>query len=135
VRASAPGKSEVTIKVTLPRERGQLVVRVPPLEDVRETKKLGKAMGAAGLLLTVGGGIVGTSIAVRCGGFFRDTCDAANGLSDGDRASALRSLQTQAWISNAAVGLGLVAVGLGAYFILSSPKVESPARLAFGLGR
>jgi hypothetical protein len=129
VRASAPHRETFVIKVSLERDHGDLRVHVPPLDEVRGTHRAGYYVGGAGLAVFIGGAILGGSVAARCGGFFRDTCEAANGLPDADRSSMLRRMDSQAWVSNVTVGVGLIAVGVGLYLVLRSPTERGSGEL------
>jgi hypothetical protein len=127
IHASAPGKTRLMKKVSLDRERGRLVVALPPLEAVRSNAVAGYAIGGGGILLTAVGTVLGVSVANQCGGFFRDTCKDANGLPDDERERRLDRLDTLAWVSNVTIGVGLAAIAVGAYLVLTGKKAETSA--------
>lgn len=129
--ANAPGKKELRIDFKLELERARGVVTLTRLEDIPDTRSLGYVVGGVGVAALATGVILGISVASQCGGFFQDSCKAADELPPSERDGKISSLNTQAWISNIGIGLGVAAVGVGTYFVLSSPSGKRVAQVGF----
>jgi len=122
VVASAPNKKDLTLTFPVDHDRGRGLVTITRLEDLPDTRTLGFVIGGAGVVSLAVGAVLGISVANQCGGFFKDNCTALNDIRDPDkRADKDSSLETQAWISNVTIALGVVGVGVGTYFVLTSP--------------
>jgi hypothetical protein len=147
--AKAPGRKPWSLSVTLVRAEKRSVavpalqaedatspseppapadpVSAAPSQRASDSKPLGRKSNIAGLV--VGG--VGVA-AIGVGGYFgiralskrsqstklcpTDTTCSAQGVTYNEQA------YDAAWVSNIGIGVGLVAVGVGAYWLLSSPK-------------
>jgi hypothetical protein len=147
--AKAPGRKPWSLSVTLVRAEKRSVavpalqaedatspseppapadpVSAAPSQRASDSKPLGRKSNIAGLV--VGG--VGVA-AIGVGGYFgiralskrsqstklcsTDTTCSAQGVTYNEQA------YDAAWVSNIGIGVGLVAVGVGAYWLLASPK-------------
>jgi hypothetical protein len=126
IEATAPGKKPFNVTYALDFERAHGVVTVPHLSEQPDTTGMGIGIGVAGLAVFGVGLGLGISNMVQCGGLFQDTCKALDNEKDGDkRKDKESSLLTQAWISNIGMGVGVVGIAVGTYFIVTSPARKS----------
>lgn len=129
VEARAPNKRTAKLEVPVDVERARAVVSVPPLADA-PSSSLGWVIGGAGAAAFVLGTGFGVAVAAQCGGFFRETCKAADEQPPSDRASRLSSIKTQAWIADIGLGLGVIGLGVGGYILLTADKGGDDAKRA-----
>ncbi len=144
VRASAPGHAawEASFdvrsapevhEVRIPRLAGLTPSRATPLarapgdEDARSgrrTAALGLGLGGAGLLV-LGGVSGGLAFAQKAAS--DDACPTRSTCTP-EGAAAMDRAVGFAWGATAAVGLGLVALGVGGYLAWSTPSAVSGAK-------
>lgn len=123
VDAEAADLEPFHARFVLERERGRATVQVAMTPLATDTRKAGFVVGGFGLVaLAVGVGL-GVAVAVECGGLFQDVCEGPNQKPTlAERERALDVEQTKGWVSNVAVGAGVLAIAAGTYLVLRSPN-------------
>lgn len=145
VAARAPGRVAWSRTIEVLANGDRIRIEIPPLavvvaatapsppppppprrEEPRPARIVAFAGGSVALAIGLGAGI-GALLAKDAsddGCPTRDTCTA-------DGAASMRTATTLAWTANVAVGVGLVALGVGAYLTLTGGR---PKRVTLGPG-
>jgi hypothetical protein len=128
----APGRVDRPVGLTLKEGESQRVVAVPGaarVEPSRGDRTAGFLVGGVGAAALVVGAILGVrALSLRS----ESDADCPGGLCrNASGAAAYESAKTSARIADASMGLGLVALGVGAYLVLSS-RVEVAPQVSRG---
>jgi hypothetical protein len=150
VRARAPGFEEFSIEVEVAQEKSDLTVTVPALTPSAATpaegapspaeaptdegatagqgkRTTGIILGGAGVAL-IG---VGSYFGIRALGQMSDSdSECPNGRCTARGAKLSQDANTSANIANVTIGVGLVAIGVGAYFFITGNR-EMKAQRSF----
>jgi hypothetical protein len=142
VAVSAPGRAPWRVTFVLPKRESKTLV-VPRLDEVAHSKEEVAspeapeespahghtrrtagfaAVGAGGVALAVGVGF-GVGALVEQGDV-NSACPGHKCAPGSPGIGESQTAQTYAWVSDVALGLGVVGLGVGAYLVLTAPKAS-----------
>jgi hypothetical protein len=136
VSASAPGHVAWHTTLVLAKQETKTVT-VGPVDEASQAAPPARETSSAawkrqaGLVTLAGGGValavgVGVGIdALVMNGQVKDLCPGSRCLAGSAGASKSQTVQTEAWASDVSLGLGVAALGVGAYLLVTAPKPAS----------
>lgn len=128
VVVTADGRERTTVVTLAEKERRTLEPEASPVAPTpaptSSTRIIGYTVGGAGLAALVTGLVFG-GIVLHDKNVVDASCDKSNACSQ-EGLDAKREGRTFSAVSTVAVGVGLVALALGIYLVVSSPRSTAP---------
>jgi hypothetical protein len=137
VGVSAPGRVAWHTTFVLPKQETKTLA-IPPLEEapseraIAPTASESRSRRQAGFLTLAGGGValaVGVVVGIDAlaqQAEVKTLCPEFPKCAAGSPgAEKSQAVQTEAWATDIALGLGVVAAGVGAYLVLTAPRSSS----------